>query len=233
MSDYVTDRRGLIGAGVLAAGAAGMVGSPASAQASGGWQPTDEKLDQWYEAQPGHRHRMVFDTVSVDQAQATLGYANNSYVATTKGYGGKPQELGMIIIMRHASTPFAYNDAMWKKYGKLFAKNLKLQGADAIRATSMNPWLARDPDDGPVPKGMEDFADPSIGALAAKGARFAVCGLATEGIAMQLAGATKGDAKAIEAELRANLVPGGNMVPAGIIAVNRAQEHGYTLAIVG
>jgi intracellular sulfur oxidation DsrE/DsrF family protein len=34
-------------------------------------------------------------------------------------------------------------------------------------------------------------------------------------------------------ELTENLVPNGHMVPAGIVAVNRAQERGYTFTYVG
>jgi intracellular sulfur oxidation DsrE/DsrF family protein len=56
--------------------------------------------------------------------------------------------------------------------------------------------------------------------------------LATQGIAGQLAGKT-GDAAAIEAELKANLVPGALIVPSGITIVNRAQEHGYAIAYIG
>jgi intracellular sulfur oxidation DsrE/DsrF family protein len=41
-----------------------------------------------------------------------------------------------------------------------------------------------------------------------------------------------GNAKAVDAELRSNLVPGALIVPAGIVAVNRAQEHGYSFAYV-
>jgi intracellular sulfur oxidation DsrE/DsrF family protein len=32
--------------------------------------------------------------------------------------------------------------------------------------------------------------------------------------------------------VKANLIPGARIVPAGIIAVNRAQERGYTAASV-
>jgi intracellular sulfur oxidation DsrE/DsrF family protein len=79
---------------------------------------------------------------------------------------------------------------------------------------------------------LEWATDDSISKLASKGVQFAVCGLATKVIAGLLAGKT-GDAAAIEAELRSNLVPNARIVPAGISAVNRAQEHGYSFAYVG
>jgi intracellular sulfur oxidation DsrE/DsrF family protein len=79
---------------------------------------------------------------------------------------------------------------------------------------------------------MEWLDEYSITDLGSKGVQFAVCGLATKVNAGLLAGKT-GDANAIEAELKSNLVPNARIVPAGISAVNRAQEHGYSFAYVG
>ena len=44
-----------------------------------------------------------------------------------------------------------------------------------------------------------------------------------------IAEAVGGNGDAINSELIANLVRNARMVPAGIVAVNRAQERGYTL----
>lgn len=233
MGDFVTDRRTMIGAGALLAGAGAMVApSTATAQSgAGAWQPQREALDNWLD-NPVHKHRMVFDTASADQAQASLGYANNCYFASDLGYGLKPQELGMVLILRHGSTVFGYNDAMWKKYGRHFVDQLQLKGNDAVRGNSVNPMFRQPDDTPPPPKGYEKFSDVSLSDFGARGAMFAICGLATKGIAGGLAGKTKGDADAIEKELKANLIPGGHIVAAGILAVNRAQERGYTLALI-
>ena len=47
-----------------------------------------------------------------------------------------------------------------------------------------------------------------------------------------LAGKT-GDAKAIETELLANLVPGARVVPAGVVVVQRAQKAGFAYTFAG
>ena len=136
----------------------------------------------------------------------------------------------MIIVLRHMSTPFGYNDAIWAKYGSAFADKLKLEGEQAIRAVKTNPLLSAADDGKPKdkPKGKDDDDAPvTLATLAAKGARFAVCGVATQGIAAQLAKDSGATAKTIEADLKANLIPGAVIVPAGIVAVDRAQEHGY------
>jgi intracellular sulfur oxidation DsrE/DsrF family protein len=48
-----------------------------------------------------------------------------------------------------------------------------------------------------------------------------------------IAQATGGQADSIFKELAANLVPNARIVPAGIVAVNRAQERGYTFVYAG
>jgi hypothetical protein len=54
--------------------------------------------------------------------------------------------------------------------------------------------------------------------------------MATRFFAGQLAQATGGNADAVYTEIAVNLVGNAHLVAAGIVAVNRAQERGYTLA---
>ena len=235
MEEFRADRRRLIGAGVVAA-AAGMAaacssGAKSEGSASASWSPTADKIDDWLD-KPGTRHRMVFDSVSGDGGSEALGYADNFIHVNESDYGLKTDQLGVVIVLRHMSTPYGYNDAMWAKYGKKFIEPMKLKDASAKRAATVNPRLTKDPDAPPPPKGLEWATDDSISKLASQGVQFAVCGLATKVIAGLLAGKT-GDANAIESELRSNLVPNARIVPAGISAVNRAQEHGYSFAYVG
>jgi intracellular sulfur oxidation DsrE/DsrF family protein len=234
MAEFLADRRRLIGGGVVLAGAglAAACSSGAKGQGSAAtWEASPEQLDSWLD-KPGTRHRMAFDSVSGSGGAEALGYANNFLHVDSAAYGLKPEQTAAVVIFRHMSTPYGYNDAIWAKYGKTFAEKMKLEGDDAKRAATMNPALTNAPGAKPPPKGMEWAAANSISDLAPKGVRFAVCGLATQGIAGQLAGKT-GDAEAVEAELKANLVPGALIVPSGITIVNRAQEHGYAFAYIG
>src|SRR5438067_1400919 len=48
-----------------------------------------------------------------------LAYANNFLTASQTGYGLNDQDAAIIIVARHFSTPYAYSDAMWTKYGKV------------------------------------------------------------------------------------------------------------------
>lgn len=231
MGDKMIDRRAMIGVGGLM-GAAGAMPALAQTPAAAGatpWRPAMEEQDAWMD-RPGTRHRLVLDTTTIDSGTAAMFYADNFYAQNKAGYGIGPEALGMIIVFRHFSTPFGFNDAMWAKYGATIADKMKMQGEQAIRAIKGNPNLSAPAPAKPTPAAKKGDDEPpvTLAVLAERGARFAVCGIATEGMAQQLARASGGDAKAINAELRANMIPGAVIVPAGIVAVNRAQERGYS-----
>jgi intracellular sulfur oxidation DsrE/DsrF family protein len=235
MAEFREDRRRLIGGGVILAGTGLVAGYSSQAKAEGpaasGWAPTPETIDSWLD-KPGTRHRMVFDSLSGQGGADALDFANNFMHVNESDYGLKPEQIGVVVIFRHMATPYGYNHAMWAKYGKGFAAKMALKGDSAKLAATTNPLLAPAPMLDPAPKGMEWINQNSLSDLAGKGVRFAVCGLATKAIAGMIAGKT-GNADAIEAEFKANLVPGALIVPAGISALDRAQEHGYALAYIG
>lgn len=235
MAEFRADRRQLIGAGVVAA-AAGMAaacssGAKSEGSATASWAPVADDKDSWLD-KAGTHHRMVFDSLSGEGGAEALDYANNFIHVNQSDYGLTPEQLGVVIIMRHMATPYAYNEAVWAKYGKGFAEKMKLTGDAAKKAATTNPLLAAPPMLESPPPGMEWINKNSLGDLASQGVRFAACGLATKAIAGMVAGKT-GDAAAIENEFKSNLVPGALIVPAGISALNRAQEHGYSVAYIG
>ncbi len=245
MDGKVRDRRAVIGLGAAlvgaGVGASAIAGTgraaTAGADPAAPWSPAFEEQDGWMD-RPGTRHRLVFDTTVATAAESAMFYADTYYAANKSGYGLAPDTLGVILIFRHMSTPFGFNDAMWAKYGHAIAAQLKLEGEQAIRAVQGNPLLTAAPDPRPAKAAKpakpsdDDDAPVTLAALAARGARFAVCGMATTGMAAQLAKKTGKDAKAVEAELKANLIPGAVIVPAGIVAVDRAQEHGYAFVYI-
>jgi len=139
-------------------------------------------------------------------------------------YGLQNSDLAVIIVMRHRSTGFAYNDAIWAKYGVQMSK----------RANFVDPKTKEAPKINLLNVAKYDVELPNRGntvdALVKQGVHLAVCSVATRGIATAVAEATGGNADNIFTELVSNLLSTtAHMVPAGIVAVNRAQEHGYTL----
>jgi intracellular sulfur oxidation DsrE/DsrF family protein len=212
-----------LGTGAVVLGATS-ASREASAQGAR-WEPALDKEDDWMDL-PG-RHRLVFDATSANGAGDALFFASNYLAVNKSAYGLAPSELANIIILRHFATVFAYDDAMWAKYGAMLAD----------LAQFIDPKTEEAPD-----RNLYDVAGygstlPNMGvtlsSLSEMGVHFAVCGLATQKFAELLAGQTHGDAEAIRKELSAHLVPNSRLVPAGIVAVNRTQERGYALAYTG
>ncbi len=233
MDEQSYNRRAIISGSVLAAGLV-TVARPASAFArteDAAWRAAMEPQDAWLD-RPGTRHRLVVDTSTAASAEAALSYVEAFYAANKSGYGLASETLGVVIVLRHLSTPFGYNDKVWSKYGAEIAEKLKLAGQSAIRAAHANPLLsAVSPQNATVKSSGGADDAPSLASLAAKGAHFAVCGAATTQIAKMLAKAD-GAAGAIEEELKANLVPGSVLMASGVVALNRAQEHGYAFVSI-
>ena len=80
-------------------------------------------------------------------------------------------------------------------------------------------------------KGSDE--EPLINVLVGKGAHFAVCQMATHAFSGMIAKATGSKSEAIYKELSSNLIGNARLVPAGIVAVNRAQEYGYSYVFTG
>jgi len=231
MSNHTTsifERRSFLaklGAGVTVAGSALAAGAPlANAQSSStNFRPARHAQDDWMDKMPG-KHRLVFDTTTPAGFGAAIAYANNFLMASKDGYSLNDQDHAIIIIARHFSTPFAYNDAMWKKYGKAMPPVAAIDDPKTKQRPDFNIYYDKD----------YGFDLPNLGATISevqkKGVHFAVCQMATRFFAGNLAQATGGTSDATYTELVANLVPNSHMVAAGIVAVNRAQERGFTLA---
>ena len=212
-TDRVGRRAIVTGLGI---GAAALAAAPGSVRAADTprWQPTLDPRDDWMEL-PG-QHRFMFDSTSPEGGGHALFYARNFFAANKL----EPSALAVIIVLRSQSTPFGYSDTVWKKYGKELSKMAKLE-----QVHMANPYNGTE--QGLANRGV------TLSELIADGARFAICGMATMGISHGLAAQTHGNADEIHKELVANLIPNGHLVPAGIVAVNRAQERRYAFAYTG
>jgi hypothetical protein len=225
MTKHMKARRSVMsGLGVAAVGVA--LGSrPSSAQTTAGggrFQPARHQQDAWLDAIAG-KHRTFIDASTPRGAGEAILYANNLYEANKAGYSLGEPDVVVVACLRHFATPFAYNDAIWKKYGKTLSMMIEFTDPKTKQAPATNL----------LNSGAYGMALPNLGStidsVVKRGTRFAVCDMATHFFAGQIAMATKGTADAVYKELVANLIPNGHMVAAGVVAVNRAQEYGFTL----
>lgn len=229
MSENKLDRRSwMSGVGVAAAGMAlGATGVDAQTPATppqltpgtpgtAPFQPARHALDEWFDKLPG-KHRTILDVTSSEGSVWGIAYATNIYNANRTSYQVENADLAVVLCLRHSATGFAFNNAMWAKYGKTLADGFDYKdpaGADP----KTNPRNSGD--------------RPALDGLVKRGAHFAVCGLATRRYALLIAGPS-GDVEPVVKELTANTIANAHIMPAGVVAVARAQEYGYSLIHVG
>jgi intracellular sulfur oxidation DsrE/DsrF family protein len=204
----------VIGAGLAANGLIGQAQSGPPA-----FRAARHNQDDWLDQVPGS-HRFILDTTTVPGLENGMLYATNFMVANQQAYGLKDADLAVVIIMRHFSTVFGYNDAMWKKYGTALSQIISFTDPKTKQVPTSNVHLAA-------------TEGPELTPLAKRGVQFAVCQMATRVFAGRVAQATGGTSEAVYNELAANLIPNARLVPAGIVTLNRAQERGYALAAIG
>jgi intracellular sulfur oxidation DsrE/DsrF family protein len=196
---------------------------PAGADPAGRWHPTRHAEDDWFDQAPG-QHRFFFDTTTPEALGEAMFFANNYFTANRTGYDLADSDLAVILCVRHRSTSFAFSDAIWAKYAAPIAERAGFNDPRTKLPPVLNVYQAAGYGRSLPNNGI------TLDALNKRGTRFAVCQLSTRGYATAIATTTGGNVDDVYKELTEHLVPGSHLVPAGIVAVNRAQERGYSLA---
>jgi intracellular sulfur oxidation DsrE/DsrF family protein len=201
-----------LGFGASALGAAlGFDERSARAQSpsAGAFQPTRHAQDDWLDQLQG-KHRCFFDTATAEELSDAIQFCNNYMTANKSGYGLEPSDLAMVIGVRHQSAPFAFTDAIWAKHGVVLSK----------RAKFVDPKTTQ--------PAMTNLRQTQLNNLAKRGVVISICDLSSHAIAGLIADSIGGKLEEIYTQMAANRMDNSRFVPAGIVAVNRAQEHGYS-----
>jgi intracellular sulfur oxidation DsrE/DsrF family protein len=215
---------------VGAAAAAGVVlgGTRLAAAESGG-------ADSWIEEVKG-THRTLFDFPQHKNGFPLLHILNylNTYATAYKTQPGQVGAVGTFYsVGAQASIPLAFNDSIWAKYelgaytglkdadGKAYTRNV------FNRPTPNDLHLLLKAVDLPMIAALSD-AMPAIGieSLQKMGTKFILCNNALGIWTLELEARGKGKAQDIDKDLRANVLPGVTIVPAMVIAIDKAQEAG-------
>ncbi len=149
------------------------------------------------------RHRQVFGADGTGLA-ALFDEMNASLDAYEYALGEGPGTLELLAVLYGAATPSAIGGDVWRTY----RLGLRLH-ADAVE----NPFASR------------------IAQLQARGAQFVVCNNSLRGLAIAVANGipeVQDPVDRVLQNMRENLVRGVTTVPAGVAAINAAQEAGYT-----
>jgi intracellular sulfur oxidation DsrE/DsrF family protein len=205
------------------AGAAAAVGVGGAFPRSLVAQPAQAQ-DAWLDKQTGS-HRCLFDFPTHAEGLPLLHMFNylNTYASAYGTKAGDVNAIGTLYFVGPTSSiPLAFNDSMWQKY-KLGAY-LKLDDPKTKAPSVRNMFNAPQAGD-PVLFGGA-FAQASIANLQKMGSTFLICNNALNLFTGQMAQQSGGTAEAVGAELRANLLPGVVIVPAMVIAIEKAQSKG-------
>ena len=217
-----------VAAGLAAFGAAARADAAAFTPGApeGGWQAARHAEDDWLDKIPG-KHRTILDAVSAAGVGGALHFASNIFETSKSGYGLESADVAVVICLRHGATAFAYNDAMWSKYGAALSARAKFDDPKSHQPAVVNVYNSTQY------QGVLSNGAATFDAMIKSGVHFAVCDHSTHGYAEGLARAASAKAEEVYKELTSHLIGSAHMVPSGIVAVGHAQERGYAYAYCG
>ena len=217
--------------GTLATGVAGIglssIISPLSAHSEKNtfFQGT-ENPDEWFNQIKG-KHRIVFD---VPQPNEIFPFAwPRIFLVTNAATGTAEKDCSVVVVLRHTAIGYAMEDRLWSKYK--FGEVFKANDPKTQRPSTRNPFW--NPKQG-------DFNIPGVGVvpigineLQASGVLFCVCDMALTVYGGVVAQSLNLDPAEVKKDWVSGLLPGIKVVPAGIWAINRAQEKGCSYCFAG
>jgi hypothetical protein len=234
MLSNASHRRGFLG-GLLATAAAA-VGAPLT-RLHAAPAAVQGDQDSWLSQVRGS-HRCLFD-FSQHKNGFGLLHINNFINTYEAAYGVGTAEVGTVGTFYGlggaCSLPMGFDDSVWATYG--IGAYLGLNDANGrpythnvfSRPTEADGHLFSQAIGGPD---MAMFGGAivasSIAGLQARGTTFLMCNNALRGWTFELEARGKGTQPEIEAELRAHLLPGVTIVPAMVIAIEKAQAAGIS-----
>src|SRR5688572_3916944 len=184
----------------------------ASSLAAQGVQPSNN----WLKAMDG-KHKQFFDAPAVGGG-IPLVHVMNYYDTYNKAYGVKDSDIDAVLTFYGSTTLYGLNDAAWAKYkiGEF------LDTRDAGGFATSNPWRAA-----PTIMGMS-LAPASIEALQKRGATMLLCNNALTIFSGMLAQKRGLDAGVVYNDLKAHILPGVELIPGMVIAVEQAHKAGLS-----
>jgi intracellular sulfur oxidation DsrE/DsrF family protein len=217
-----TNRRTFLGTLATGAAAMSLAGLTTPFQAiAGNTSPiaiNDEDPDAWFNKIQG-KHRIVFD---VTEPSGVFPFAWPRVFLLTNAATGTPEkDSSVVVILRHEAIPYAMNSSLWTKYN--FGKVFKITDEKTKESAMRNAFYKPAPGDfqvpgiGPVAIGINELQD--------SGVMFCVCNMALTVYSAAIAQEMNVNPADVYNDFKAGILPGVQLVPSGVWAVGRAQEH--------
>ncbi len=182
---------------------------------------TNKEFDAWLKKIKG-KHRQMFDATAYNEGMPFIW--PRVYLMTSKEVGVPDNDLTAVVILRHEAIPFALDHPLWEKYklGEFFKIEDKATKAPSVRNTYYHPK--------PGELMLDSFA---IDALQKDGVLFGACNMAIKIMSGVVAKGLNMDPDEAVKDWTAGVLPGMQIVPSGVLAVNRTQENGCTYCYAG
>ncbi|HSC40199.1 MAG TPA: hypothetical protein VLD19_20080 [Chitinophagaceae bacterium] len=224
-----TGRRDFLGkltAGAATISMAGLLTPFQQLQAGTTGFAANADADEWFKKVKG-KHRIVFDATRPNDLMPFAW--PRVFLLTNEATGTPPADCGVVVILRHDAIPYAFPSSIWAKYN--FGQVFKADDPATKQPSVRNPFWKPAKGDFKIP----GFGEVSIGIneLQDSGVMFCVCDAAMTVFSAAIADGMKLDAATVKADWKANLLPGIQIVPSGVWAVGRAQEHGCSYCFAG
>ncbi len=183
--------------------------------------PDNSDFEQWLGKISG-KHRQVFDAPGSNSG-LPLAWAR-VFLMTNQAAGADEKDVTAVVVLRHEAIALGLDNQVWQKYN--FSKVFKVTDLVTKAVLTRNPFW--EPKEGALPiPGM------SIDQLQKSGVLFGMCDMALTVMSQMVAGKMKKDAAEVKKDWVSGVFPGIQIVPSGVLAVNRAQEHGCTYCYAG
>jgi hypothetical protein len=181
-----------------------------------------DESEAWFKKIKGS-HRVVFDAAEPNNAFSIIW--TWGFYATNNQSGSPDSDITAVCVFRHNAIPFALEDGLWSKYklGEFFQVADNRTQKPAIR----NPYYNATDGDFPI-NGVD-----GIKRMQERGAMFCACNLALAVYSGMIAKKMGLDPEAVRKEWVAGVLPGIQIVPAGIWALERAQEKDCAYIFAG
>lgn len=223
MLDLNATRRSFLGS-LAATAAAGVAGLSLPEQLMAQQMTkasSDPAFDKWIAKIRG-KHKQVFDAPSINGG-LPLAWAR-VFVMTNEMVGTPAKDVSAVLILRHDAIPIGMHNEVWQKYK--FGEAFKPVHAMTKQLITNNIFWKPKEGDLPLP-GM------ALNELLDAGVMVGLCDMALTVISGAFAKNMNMDAAAVKKEWVDSVFPGIQIVPSGVLAINRAQEKGCTYCYAG
>lgn len=180
-----------------------------------------KSFDAWLGKIKG-KHRQVFDCM-MPEGGIPLAWAR-IFLMTNKAVGVPDNDCTAVVVLRHESIPLAMESRLWEKYkfGEVFKINDESMKAPATKNMFWKPAEGSLPIPG---MGVNELLD--------SGVLVGVCDMALTFYSKHIADQMKISADECKKDWVSGVFPGIEIVPSGVLAINRAQENGCTYCWAG